>query len=136
RLHALDVASGAEKFGGPVLIQGTVPGVGDGNDGAGNVPFLQKYHHQRPSLLFLNGTVYIAFTGHFDLPPYHGWVFAYNAYTLAQTGIFNANPNGSGGGFWQSGCGPAADAAGNLYLESGNGNWDSTNSNYGDSVLK
>lgn len=136
RLHALDVSTGNEKFGGPVVIQGSVRGVGDGNDGAGNVPFIQLKHHQRASLLFKNGTVFIPFTGHFDYPPYHGWVFAYNAYTLAQTGIWNANPNGSDGGFWQAGCGPAADAAGNIYLESGNGNWDSTNGNFGNSVLK
>ena len=136
RLHALDVATGAEKFGGPVLIQGSVRGVGDGNDGAGNVPFIQLKQHQRASLLLDNGNVIIPFTGHFDYPPYHGWVFAYDAYTLAQTGIWNANPNGSEGGFWQAGCGPAADPAGNIYLESGNGNWDSTNSNFGDSVLK
>jgi hypothetical protein len=136
RLHALDVATGAEKFGGPVLIQGSVPGVGDGNDGKGNVPFVQLKHHQRSSLLLLNGMLYIPFTGHFDYPPYHGWVFAYNPYTLAQTGIFNANPNGSDGGFWQSGCGPSADPAGNFYLITGNGNWDSTNFTFGNSVLK
>lgn len=136
RLHALDVATGAEKFGGPVLIQGSVPGNGDGNDGTDNVPFVQLKHHQRPSLLLLNGNVIIPFTGHFDYPPYHGWVFAYNAYTLLQTGIFNANPNGSGGGFWQAGCGPAADPAGNIYLESGNGNFDAANNVFGDTVLK
>lgn len=136
RLHALDVATGAEKFGGPVVIQGSVRGVGDGNDGAGNVPFIQLKQHQRASLLLLNGQVIIPFTGHFDYPPYHGWVFSYDAYTLVQTGIWNANPNGSEGGFWQAGCGPAADPAGYIYLESGNGNWDSTNNNYGDTVLK
>lgn len=136
RLHALDVATGGEKFGGPVLIQGSVKGVGDGNDGAGNVPFVQLKHHQRSSLLLNNGTLFIPFTGHFDYPPYHGWVFSYNPYTLAQTGIWNANPNGSDGGFWQSSCGPAADPQGYIYLESGNGNWDSTNGNYGNTVLK
>jgi hypothetical protein len=136
RLHALDVRTGAEKFGGPVLIQGSVAGVGDGNDGAGHVPFVQLKHHQRPALLLLNGNVYIAFTGHFDYPPYHGWVFGYNAYTLAQTGLFNSCPNGSGSGFWQAACGPAADALGNLYLESGNGNFDAAHNNFGDSVLK
>ena len=136
RLHALDLSTGTEKFGGPVLIQGSVPGVGDGNDGKGNVPFIQLKHHQRSSLLLLNGNLYIPFTGHFDYPPYHGWVFAYDAHTLNQTGIFNANPNGSEGGFWQAGCGPAADPAGNFYLETGNGNWDATNNNFGDSVLK
>jgi len=72
RLHALDVTTGAEKFGGPVVIQGSVPGVGDGNDGAGHVPFTQLKHHQRSSLLLENGQVYIPFSGHFDYPPYHG----------------------------------------------------------------
>jgi hypothetical protein len=136
RLHALDVATGAEKFGGPVVFQGSVPGVGDGNDGNGNVPFIQIKHHNREGLVLVNGNVYVSFTGHFDYPPYHGWVFGYNAYTLAQTGIFNANANGSGGGFWQSGCGPAADPAGNLYLESGNGNFDAGHAVFGDTVLK
>lgn len=136
RLHALDVTTGAEKFGGPVVIQGSVRGVGDGHDNAGNIPFVQLKHHQRQALLLVNGSLIITFTGHFDYPPYHGWVFSYNPYTLAQTGIWNANPNGSDGGFWQSGCGPAADSNGNFYLESGNGNWDSTNGNFGDSVLK
>jgi hypothetical protein len=136
RLHALDVATGAEKFGGPVLIQGTVPGIGDGNDGAGNVPFIQLKHHNREALLLLNGIIYVSFTGHFDYPPYHGWVFGYNAHTLEQIGVFNANPNGSGGGFWQASCGPAADAAGNIYLESGNGNFNAASQTFGDSVIK
>ena len=78
----------------------------------------------------------MAFTGHFDYPPYHGWVFAYNAYNLAQTAIYNANANGSGGGFWQAGCGPAADSSGNIYLETGNGNFDATNNVFGNSVIK
>jgi PA14 domain/Chitobiase/beta-hexosaminidase C-terminal domain len=135
RLHALDVATGAEKFGGPVLFQGSVPGSGDGSVN-GVVPFVHLKHHQRNSLAFNNGTVYIAFSGHFDYPPYHGWVFAYDAYSLAQKGIWNANPNGTGGGFWQAGCGPAIDSAGNLYLESGNGNFDAAHGVFGDSLIK
>jgi hypothetical protein len=136
RLHALDVATGGEKFGGPILVEGTVRGVGDGHDGAGNIPFNQLKHHNRAALALANGRVYVAFASHGDYPPYHGWVFGYDAHTLAGRGIFNSSPNGSGSAFWQSGCGPAVDAAGNLYLETGNGNFDAANANFGNSVVK
>jgi hypothetical protein len=33
RLHALDLASGSEKFGGPVNISATVPGAGGEREG-------------------------------------------------------------------------------------------------------
>jgi PA14 domain/Chitobiase/beta-hexosaminidase C-terminal domain len=136
RVHALDVTTGAEKFGGPVVIQGSVPGVGDGFVYPGTVAFDTFRHMNRPALLFANGTLYVLFTSHQDYPPYHGWVFAYNGYTLQQTGIFNTTPNGSGGGIWQSISGPCADTSGNIYFETGNGNYDDTHDNYGDTVLK
>ena len=136
RIHALDVATGAEKFGGPVVIQGTVPGVGDGFDSLGNVAFLPWKHMNRPALLLNNGVLCVTFTSHQDFPPYHGWVFTYDAYNLQPLGVFNTTPNGSAGGIWQGSSGPAGDAQGNIYFESGNGTFAADNQNFGDAVIK
>ena len=137
RLHALDVTTGAEKFGGPVPIQVSVPGNGDGNDGAGNVPFDPLRQLNRCALLLSGGEVYIATASHGDLGAYHGWLIGYDAHTLALSNVFNSTPNGGRGGFWQSGCGPAADSSGFIYLVSGNGTYDGvTNEDYAESFLK
>jgi hypothetical protein len=136
RLHALDVATGAEKFGGPVLIQAAVPGVGDGSVQPGIVQFDARAHLNRPGLMLLNGVVYVAFGSHCDYYPAHGWLFGYDAHTLACRSIFNTTPNGSLGCIWQGGGGPAADAAGNIYLMTGNGTFDPPTGSYGDSFLK
>jgi hypothetical protein len=138
RLHALDVATGTEKFGGPVLIQASVPGNGQGSS-IGAVPFDPLHENQRPALLLSNGVVYIAFGSHGDVQPYHGWVLGYDATTLQQTMAVNVSPNAQGGGIWQANGGPAADSAGNIYVVTGNGSFDTGNinrTNYGDSILK
>jgi hypothetical protein len=137
RLHALDLATGAEKPGGPVVLTATVPGVGDGNDGNGNLPFTAVRHLNRAALLLDNGVVYIAYASFDDVPPYHGWMFGVNAETLQLETIFNASPNGSASGFWQSSCGPASDPDGNIFALTGNGTFDGqTNDDYGDCVVK
>lgn len=137
RLHALDVTTGLEKFGGPVPIQVSVPGNGDGNDGAGHVPYDPLREHNRCGLLLNGGEVYIASASHGDNGPYHGWLIGYNAHTLALSNYFNATPNGGLGGFWQAGGAPAVDSSGYIYLESGNGTYDgATSHDYGDSFLK
>jgi hypothetical protein len=125
RLHALDVTSGAELFGGPQIIQGSFPGTGAGSSG-GSVIFDPKQYEERAGLLLLNGQIIMAFTSHCDAGPYTGWIMAYNASTLAQASILNITPNGSGGGFWMAGAGPAADASGNVYLLDGNGTFDTS----------
>jgi hypothetical protein len=135
RLHALDVTSGAEKFGGPVTISGSVPGTGVGNDGSGNIPFQPMIELQRSALLLVNGTIYIAFASHGDNGPFHGWVFAYNAASLSQVGIWNSTPNGQDGGIWQGGGGLAADSAGVIYGLTGNGTAEG-GPDYGDSFVK
>jgi hypothetical protein len=136
RLHALDVGSGAEKFGGPVVITATVNGTGDGNDGAGHVPFNGLRQMNRPGLLLLNGIVYIAYGSHGDQGPYHGWVLGYDAQTLAQRVVHNTTPNGGLGGFWNGGCGLAADANGNIFGLTGNGSFSNALSNFGDSFIR
>jgi hypothetical protein len=125
RLHALDLTTGAEQFNGPVEIAATYPG--SGAEGSGGMQtFSAAQHEDRPGLLIANGIVYTTWGSHCDAAPYTGWVIGYNESTLAQTGVLNLTPNGSDGGIWMAGGGPAADAAGNLYLLMGNGTFDTT----------
>jgi hypothetical protein len=121
RLHALDLATGNEKLGGPVTIQGSVPGTGDGSLNS-VITFTSNFQNQRPGLLLANDTIYVTFAAYGDQDPYHGWVFGFDAATLSQRPrIFNSTRFGGRGGIWMAGQGPAADAAGNVYAMSGNG---------------
>jgi hypothetical protein len=141
RLHALSLTTGAEKFGGPIVIQGSVPGSYPALSVNGRVPFVPKQHLQRPALLLLNGNVYIAYGSNGDVLPYNGWLFAYSAAgtgVLHQVAIFCTSPNKGASAIWQSGDGPAADPAGNIYVATGNGDFDlnTAGSDAGNSVLK
>lgn len=146
RLHALDITTGFEKFGGPVDITAQVPGQGDDSDGT-NIFFDPLTNNQRPALLLSGGILYIAFSSHGDNPPYHGWVLAYNPTTLQQVGAFATTPNGlstdipAGAGIWMGGAGPAVDGTGSLFLSSSNGLFDAdpslgSGTDYAESVLK
>ena len=123
RLHALDLTSGAERFGGPVDIRASYPGTGDNTSG-GNVIFDPKQYAERAGLLLLNGTIYTTWTSHCDFRPYTGWIIAYNASTLAQSSVLNLTPNGNEGSIWMSGTAPAADSANNIYFLDANGTFD------------
>ena len=131
RLHALDITTGKEKFGGPVVIQASVSGTG------GQVTFNSMQQLQRPALLLSGGVVYICFGSYSDWNPYHGWIIGYDAFTLAQTAIWNATPNGEEGSFWQAGASLSADSAGNLFGIVANGTFDADTggSDYGESVV-
>ena len=139
RLHALDLASGAEKFGGPQAIQATYPGTAqESSDGV--LAFDSRFHLQRAALLLDRGRLYVAFASYGDFGAYHGWVIAYDATTMKQTGSWVTTPNGYQGGIWMSGCGISADAAGNLYLSVANGPFDAFGEqpsvDFSDSVVK
>ena len=125
RLHALDLSTGAELFGGPKTITATYPGTGDNSSG-GNVVFDPKQYKERPGLLQIGGTIYTTWSSHCDFRPYTSWVMAFSADTLAQTSVLNLVPNGSEGGIWMAGTAPAADPAGNIYFLEGNGTFDTT----------
>ena len=136
RLHALDLGTGAEKFGGPTLIQASVRGVGFGSDASGNLPFVGYWELNRAGLLLLNGVIYLAYASYADAGWFHGWVLAYDAHTLQLVNAFNATPNGQEGGIWQAGCAPAATPDGSIYCITGNGSFGPVSRNYGDSFLK
>ena len=137
RLHALDITTGAEKLGGPIAIQATYPGSGDGSSG-GILTFDPLQHLNRPGLLLANGNVYIAFASNCDNDPFHGWIIGYDKGSLQQQAVWVTTPNGGRGGIWTSGVGLAADVSGNLFASTGNGTFDTSGSpiDFGDSIVK
>ncbi len=116
-------------------------------DGQSRVYFNSLRQLFRPAVTINDGQVLIATASHGDIDPYHGWILAYNENTLAPTGVFNTEPNGSDGGIWQAGGSIAVDSQGYMYVETGNGDFNTSTSNfnaqgfpidgdYGDSFLK
>jgi hypothetical protein len=143
RLHALDLTTGAEEFGGPVPIAAKYPGTGD-NSQNGYVIFDPKQYKERAGLLLLNHIVYTFWASHCDFRPYTGWIISYNQTTLAQQSVLNVTPNGNEGSIWAAGAGPAADSGGNIYFLDANGVFDTTldkngfpiNGDYGNAIVK
>jgi hypothetical protein len=125
RLHALDLTTGAEEFGGPVDVHATFPGTGD-NSVSGRVVFDPKQYKERTGLLLVKGVVYTSWASHCDARPYTGWTVGYDQNTLAQVSVFNFSPNGNEAAIWGAGGGTAADAQGNLYFDIANGTFDTS----------
>ncbi len=135
-LHALDIATGTERPGSPVTLQGTVAGTGGGSV-SGQIAFDPFRQHNRAGLTLVNGVVHIAFASHCDVGAYHGWILSYDASTLARVSQYATTPNGTLGGIWMAGQGLAADSDGSLYFLSGNGTSDTTNgTNLGMAAVK
>lgn len=125
RIHALNLTTGAELFGGPTTITATYPGSG-ANSSNGSVIFDPKQYNERPGLLQVGGTIYTTWGSHCDAGPYTSWVMSYSADTLQQTSVVNLVPNGNEGGIWMAGTAPAADPSGNIYFIVGNGDFGTT----------
>ncbi len=148
-LHALDLSTGAEKFGGPIRINASAKGAGyvgehDERDNVSNgrIRFVSHRQLQRAGLLLASGAVHIAFASYGDRDCYHGWVLAYDAHTLQQTAVFNATPNNLSAdpdqvgraGIWQAGAGLAADSQA-IYFSTGNGGY-ADGTDFGDCFVK
>jgi len=120
-LHALDLTTGADLPDSPASVDA--------------LDFNALMENQRPALMLANGMVYVGYASHCDKEPYHGFLMAYDAKTLAQVNVFNTSPTGSEASIWQSGQGPAADEQGNVYVVTGNGSWDGV-TDFSESFLK
>jgi hypothetical protein len=142
-LRSIDVRTGNDAGAGSMLIQASVPG--DGIDSVnGQITFNPKQQLQRVALSKVNGSILVGWGSFSDDGIYHGWLMAFDASTLKFQAVFNPTTqnqpqdHGSSGAFWQGGAGPAIDANGNIYLNSGNGSFNANQggNNYGDTMLK
>jgi hypothetical protein len=165
KLHALDVTTGAEKWGGPQVIGDVTCDNPGGDHNAkdfdynlaanpqtpqvkgtssnalnGVVYFNALRANQRPSLTLSGGVLYVGWSSHGDNSPYNGWLIGFDPKTLLPipNRVFCTTPDGTEGGIWQSGCGPAVDADGNLYASTGNGdfNGDTAGRNWSQTFMK
>jgi hypothetical protein len=121
-LHALDIATGNERPGSPVLITAS------STSKKGHVTQFNSLHQKnRPGLLLLNGILYLGFGSNYCNDANSGWVLSYDAASLSQLGVFNTSPDHGLTSIWQSGNGLAADEAGNVFAstaEAGNTGFD------------
>jgi hypothetical protein len=130
RLHALDVATGLEETGSPVVITASF------EFGGTNNVFAPAMQVNRPALLLESGTLYIAFGSNGCRGgKEQGWVVAYDASTLQPEGAFDDEPSDSAAAIWMRGGGLSADSEGNIYGATADGDF-AAGTNFGQSVFK
>ncbi len=132
RLHALDLGTGQELFGGPATVSASVVINGE------TYTFIDRYQQQRPGLLLQNGIVYIGFgSPGCNIKTENGWVMTYDADTLQQVGAFDVSPDVQASAIWQSGAGLTGDDNGNVFFSTGDGLFDGPDgTHFGDTALK
>ncbi|MFZ0797420.1 MAG: hypothetical protein WCA13_03150 [Terriglobales bacterium] len=130
RLHALDVATGVEKAGSPIVITASYEHHGT------NYIFEPAMQVNRPALLLENGNVYIAIGSNgCRSGKEQGWVVAYKASTLQPVGAFDDEPGESAAAVWMRGGGLSSDSKGNIYGATADGPF-AAGMNFGQSVFK
>lgn len=127
-LHVLDIATGAEVPGSPILVRASDPRYP-------NVDFEPRSGFQRSGLALVNGIVYVPFASNDDA---QGWIIGFNAATLDVVRVLCVTPIGQLGGIWGPGAAPAIDANANLYEATGNGSFDADTGgpNFGMSIMR
>jgi outer membrane protein assembly factor BamB len=119
---------GLDMSTGKVLRSADADPTGGGDDQANLM--------QRPGLVLDAGRVYVAFGGLYgDCGYYHGWVVGVSTTPGVPNIEFDATAGGSGGAVWQGGAPPSLDAAGDLFVGTGNQNSQGT-AGYFESVVK
>jgi len=130
RLHALDVTTGLEKTGSPVVIAASYQGNGQNN------VFADAMQVNRPALLLENGNIYIAFGSNGCRGSREsGWVIAYDASTLEPAGAFDDEPGDSAAAIWMRGGGLSSDSSGYIYGATADGDF-AAGTEFGQSVIK
>jgi len=127
-LFALDLRSGLPVAGFPVNVDPPFP--------SGGTPVNQL---QRPGLALDAGRILIGYGGNDgDCNSYWGWLVS--APTNPGAGItafqVDGQPGHAEGAIWGSGNAPPVDAAGTVYVATGNGSGATSDPDFGDSVVK
>jgi hypothetical protein len=129
-LFALDLATGDLKYNSP---QRAVLPLSTGEQATDATNWLQ-----RAGLLLSNNTIYVGYTyvSNDGLTTEHGFVQAFQANDLSvRLASWESSPTTPHGGVWQAGRGLAADALGNLFVVTADGEWNGT-TDYGNSVVE
>ena len=130
---------------GPYVLDPGGQGSGVVNIGGQNRVYFNALRElNRSAVTLYNGNVYMSFASHGDNGPYHGWMLGFKESDLTPTAAFNTDPNGGLSGIWQGGGKIAIDPQGFMYVETGNGTFDTalnaqgfpSTGDYGDSFIK
>ncbi len=83
RLHALDITTGTERSGSPVVIHAQVD-KGRREVSADSSASIHNARRSAPACFWRTAALYIAWASHCDITPYHGWVMDYDETTLSR----------------------------------------------------
>jgi hypothetical protein len=109
-IYALSVDDGSTRAGWPVDLNAGVS--------SGGITFDSRVQNQRPALALLDGTVYVAYGGHYgDCGDYYGWVVGVPTADPVSVGVFRTHDQGVA--IWGP-SGISSDGT-SLYVTTGNG---------------